>query len=279
MAKKKNRNINYTESDDHLNGIYCVKGTSRVPPYEIEVSLAGVPTRMQVDTGASFSLINEQTWRSLRAHTSHLTLQPSQLTLRTWTEAPVKLMGQVALPVQHKDITRELIILVARGNGPNLLGRDWLVPLNITMNINFVSGADYEYLDKMITKHSEVFKDGLGTYRGDPVAIHLKPGATPKYLKARPVPYALKARVEEEIDRLEAEGVLRPVSFSEWATPVVPIVKKSGDIRLCGDYRSTVNQATESDTYPMPTSNEVFATIAGGKFFTTLDLNRAYTQV
>lgn len=54
---------------------------------------------------------------------------------------------------------------------------------------------------------------------------------------------------------------------------------KKGDIRLCGDYRSTVNEATESDSYPMPTANEVFATIAGGRFFTTLDLERAYTQV
>lgn len=130
-----------------------------------------------------------------------------------------------------------------------------------------------------MTKHKEVFKEGLGTYRGLPVAIHLKEGATPKFLKARSVPFAIKERVEKEIDRLESEGVLRPTSYSEWATPVVPIIKRSGDLRLCGDYRSTVNEATESDTYPMPTANEVFATVAGGRFFTTLDLERAYTQV
>ena len=113
-------------------------------------------------------------------------------------------------------------------------------------------------------------------YRGEPVSIKLSPNAIPKFLKARPVPYALKERVEKEIDNMVADGVLKPIPYSEWATPVVPIIKKNGNIRLCGDYRSTVNEATESDTYPMPTASEIFALLAGGKFFTTLDLDQGF---
>ncbi|CAH2207977.1 jg821, partial [Pararge aegeria aegeria] len=234
---------------------------------------------MQVDTGASFSLVNERTWNVLDKRLPRDSLQPVQLSLRTWNETPVKLLGQATVSVRFKDIVQVLNVIVAKGTGPNLLGRDWLSPLKITMNINFVANGDLVQMEKVIANHGEVFRDGLGTYKGNPVAIHVKSGANPRFLKARPVPYALRERVEKEIDRLEREGVLRAVSFSEWATPVVPIVKKSGEIRLCGDYRSTVNEATESDTYPMPTANEVFATVAGGKFFTTLDLDRAYTQV
>lgn len=288
IAKKKNsnRNVNFTGDDvgdaNLLNGIYTTAYTgsdNRVPPYEVEVSLQGMPVPMQVDTGASFSLVNERTWRALRARLPAGALRPAPLALRTWTAAPVALLGQATVRVQHRDIARDLDLIGAKGSGPNLLGRDWLRPLDITLNINFISDADLHEVEKVTLKYEEVFKDGLGTYRGHPVAIHLKPDATPKFLKARPVPFAIKDRVETEIDRLVTEGVLRPTSFSDWATPVVPIVKKSGEIRLCGDYRSTVNQATESDTYPMPTANEVFATVAGGTYFTTLDLDRAYTQV
>ncbi|CAK1587556.1 unnamed protein product [Parnassius mnemosyne] len=282
ISKKRNssQQIKFiSEADDHLNGVYCVHTNSRVPPYEVELSLAGVPIHMQVDTGASFSLINEQTWHILHSQLSDAVLQPIAISLRTWTETPVKLLGQITLPVCYKNISKDLCVIVAKGNGPNLLGRDWLNPLNITMNVNYVSSAELLEMDSVLLKHKEVFKDGLGTYRGHPVTIHIKPGVIPKFVKARPVPFAIKQRVEMEIDRLEREGVLHPTTFSEWATPVVPIIKKSGEIRLCGDYRSTVNEATESDIYPMPTANEVFATIAGGRFFTTLDLDRAYTQV
>lgn len=282
ISKKNANKMNFTEEDGdaNLNGIYVVQSTTRVAPFVIRVLMAGEPVTLQVDTGACYTLVNEHTWRLLRPRLPPTRcLDAAPLALRTWTNAPVHLLGQTVLPVRYKDIEYHLPLLVAKGNGPNLLGRDWLMHLGITMNINFVSNGDYTELGKIITKHGDVFKDGLGTYRGDPVAIHLKPGATPKFLKARPVPYAIKDRVGNEIDRLVSEGVLQPVAYSEWATPVVPVVKKSGEIRLCGDYRCTVNQATESDTYPMPTANEVFAAVAGGKFYTTLDLDRAYTQV
>ena len=282
--KKKSfkHNINFTEDevDTYLNGIYSVEIKNNTPCFIVELLLEEVPVIFQVDTGASFSLINEHTWHKVRRQHQYLVLKPSPLTLRTWTDAPVMLLGQVKIQVKYKNIICNLNIIVAKGHGPNLIGRDWLDPLHITLNINCLSGIEHNtYISKITTKFTDIFKEGLGTYCGNSVSIHVKPGATPRFLKARPVPYAIKINVEKEIDRLVAEGVLQPISYSEWATPVVPIIKKSGEIRLCGDYRSTVNQATESDTYPMPTANEVFAIVAGAKFFSTLDLDRAYTQV
>ncbi|GFV22709.1 uncharacterized protein K02A2.6 [Trichonephila clavipes] len=53
--------------------------------------------------------------------------------------------------------------------------------------------------------------------------------------RVRTVPFALKGRVENEIDRLEKRGYHRKVDSSEWATPVVPVVKSDGSIRLASD--------------------------------------------
>jgi len=94
-----------------------------------------------------------------------------------------------------------------------------------------------------------------------------------------PVPLAIRGAVEEELARLEDAGVLKKVSYSEWATPIVAVPKKDGKIRICGDYKVTVNQCLEVDQYPLPRPDDLFATLAGGKYFSTLDLSHAYNQL
>ena len=56
--------------------------------------------------------------------------------------------------------------------------------------------------------------------------IQVREGAQPPFLKARPVPYALKEKVEQELQRLEDEGIIYKVSQSDWAAPVVLVPKK-----------------------------------------------------
>ena len=85
-------------------------------------------------------------------------------------------------------------------------------------------------------------------------------------------------KVEKELDRLGKEGVISKTNSSEWATPIVPIVKKNNHIRICGDYKVTVNKALKVDTYPMPRPRDVFATLSGGEKFTKLDLCQAHVQ-
>ena len=64
------------------------------------------------------------------------------------------------------------------------------------------------------------------------------------------MPYALKEKVEQELQRLEEEGIIYKVSQSDWAAPVVPVPKKDGTLRVCGDYKMTVKQCADVDQYP-----------------------------
>ena len=98
-------------------------------------------------------------------------------------------------------------------------------------------------------------------------------------MKARPVPYAIRPKVEEELDRLQKAGVIEPIEYSDWATPVVPVLKNDGGVRLCGDYKLTANQATKLFSYPLPRIEDLYATLSGGEKFTSLDLQHAYNQV
>ena len=98
--------------------------------------------------------------------------------------------------------------------------------------------------------------------------MSLKDDVEPKFCKSCPVPYALKDRIEQELDRSVQEGILEPVEVSEWAAPIVPIVKNDQSIRICGDYKVTMNQASKLDNYPIPKADDLFATLAGGQKFT-----------
>ena len=114
---------------------------------------------------------------------------------------------------------------------------------------------------------------------GPPVKLLVNADAQPKFYKARSVPFALKSEVETELRHLQSKGIISPVKHSAWAAPVVPVVKKNGRVRLCGDYKLTINQASPTETYPLPHFDDLLAALSGGKFFSKLDLKNAYLQL
>ena len=134
-------------------------------------------------------------------------------------------------------------------------------------------------LANILEQHQKVFEPGLGTIEGVEAKLHVDPQAQPTFFKARNVPFALRQKVEAELDRLEKQGVIKPVQFSEWAAPIVPVIKRDGTVRICGDYKLTVNKAAKLEVYPLPRIEDLLASLAGGKTFTKLDLSHAYLQV
>ena len=131
-------------------------------------------------------------------------------------------------------------------------------------------------LTSILEKYPAVFSPGLGSLEGSKVKIHVKDNAQPRFHKARSVPYILRAKVEEEHDNLQKEKVISPIQFSEWAALIVAVVKRSGGMYICGDYKLTINQASHVETYPLPKVKDLFAGLAGGQTFTKLDLAQAY---
>ena len=135
-------------------------------------------------------------------------------------------------------------------------------------------------MSKLLAEYKEVFEDGLGTFRGYEARLEIDPQAQPRFSKARSIPYAMRKGVEEELDRLVAEGTLEPVEFSDWAAPIVAVLnpdKKS--VRICGDFHTTVNPVSKLHRYPIPRVEDLFAGLAKGKLFSTIDLKQAYQQM
>ena len=123
------------------------------------------------------------------------------------------------------------------------------------------------------------FSEKLGTIKGVQAKINVIPNNKPKFMKVRTVLFAIKAAVELEIERMENEGILKSVPFFEWASPIVIVLKSNGRLRICGDYKPTVNPRLDNDTFPQPTSEELFSKIHVGKKFLKIDLSQAYLQM
>ena len=134
-------------------------------------------------------------------------------------------------------------------------------------------------LDDVLRRHAALFKDELGILKGYKAKIYVKPEITPKFCRARSIPYSMVSRVERELTRLQERGILEPVEFSDWAAPIVPVLKSDKSVRICGDFSVTVNQASKLDCYPLPKVNDLFTKLVGGKTFTKLDLREAYLQI
>lgn len=102
---------------------------------------------------------------------------------------------------------------------------------------------------------------------------------TPTFCKARPVPFSLRPKVGAEIDGLLEAGILSKVDRSEWATPLVPIIKKDSLVRLCGDFKVSVNPKLQVDQYPLPHVEDIFIAMTEGQHFSKIDLKQAYLQL
>ncbi|XP_042143775.1 uncharacterized protein K02A2.6-like [Ixodes scapularis] len=89
----------------------------------------------------------------------------------------------------------------------------------------------------------------------------------------------MRDKVSNELDRLVKNGVISAVPHADWATPIVPVLKKDGTIRICGDFKLTVNSACCTEQYPLPVIDDLFAALNGRDRYSTVDLRDAYNQV
>ncbi|XP_031347079.1 uncharacterized protein K02A2.6-like [Photinus pyralis] len=131
----------------------------------------------------------------------------------------------------------------------------------------------------LIDKFPGVFDNDLGKFNGGKAKLYLKENTVPIYRKARPLPFALTCKVEEELNNLIKLDILNPVNSSEWATPIVPVLKKNGQVRICGDFKITLNPHLHINKYPVPKIDDLLVSLKNCAIFSKIDLSQAYAQI
>ena len=130
-------------------------------PFQVMVIVDNQQVPMEIDTGAAVSLVSEETYKKLWPHKP---LQQATIVLKTYSGEQLQLCGSMEVDVVYGTQHCTLPLLVIKGNGPSLLGRDWLKHFELDWKAIYT--LQRETLEVVLAQHKDVFQEGLGTLNG-----------------------------------------------------------------------------------------------------------------
>ena len=270
-VQPKNKHKTYVLDENNVTEqsyvLYSMYSTSA--PLCRNLLINGTTVKFQIDTGASLSVMNKKTF----VEKVNIPLKPSSKVLKTYTGENVQICGEAEVVVTDDVKTATLPLVVVERGGPPLLRRDWIQHQHVDLRIKTIDNNDKK-LQKLLEDHGSVLKSAAGCLCDVQVTLHGKPDTTSKFYRARQPPYALREAIVEELSRLQRDGIVEPVDHSDWATLIVPVRKQDGTVRMCGDYKITVNKVCKGDDHPIPRIEDLAYALSGGDKFTKLDLSQ-----
>ena len=153
---------------------------------------------MEIDTGASRSIVGENTFKQLWPEELQPAITPTKVKLRTHTGELIPVLGVATVTVSHNNQSKVLELLVATGTGPSLIGRNWLHELKLDW-ATIHSVQTESKVQSLLQKYSVVFSEETGKLKGVEAKIAVDPAVSPKFCRARTVSHALKPKVEVEL--------------------------------------------------------------------------------
>ena len=125
--------------------------------------------------------------------------------MKTYPGEIIKIEGSIVVPITPSTTSNNeavlLPLLIVPGNGPNLMGRNWLHHVKLDWN-NICSINSDDIVNKLLYTYSNVFSDQNTPVTGIKANIRVKPNSKPLYYRSRPIPYAMTQKIDNEIDRL-----------------------------------------------------------------------------
>ena len=146
---------------------------------------------------------------------------------------------------------------------------------NVKIGKSLTAKQIYE-LNKVLKKNKEIFTEIPGEVNKGKHKIHLV-SEEPIRSSAYKVPYSIKEKLKLEIKEMLDLGIIRR-SESPYASPIVTVKKKDGNIRVCADYRK-LNRITVFDPEPMTSAEDLFARMGNCRYFSKVDLSKGYWQI
>ncbi|CAH8498480.1 unnamed protein product [Schistosoma intercalatum] len=256
----------------------------------VTIQINSISARLQIDTASDIMLVSRETYNLL----GKPPMKPSKKTAKNASGGVLKLVGELQCEFSFNGTNCTGICYLTERPNLDLLGLDMLdklgimdIPINSVCNVSCSSldtpllpkKTGERLLEKLKRKFASVFQNSLGHCTKMKAHLPVKPDAIPIFRPRRPVPYAALELVDQELNRLQQAGVIRPVNYSAWAAPIVVIKKANGTIRICADFSTGLNAALDVYQYPLPVPEDLFAKLNGGTCFAKIDFSDAYLQV
>jgi hypothetical protein len=248
---------------------------------------------VQIDTGACKSVLHKNDYEKYFFKSE---LRKCGYRLKSVSGERLEILGSVKVWISNVNKALYFVVIDCDNYFHPLLGRNWLkvifpkwkecfeikqVNVNHTSQDKLGTECEKNKLIKMVyNKYNKVFeKDRSSHIKNMKASLKLKPGAEPVFHKAYTIPYSKKEEVEKELLNLEKAGIIERVRHSKWASPIVLAQRGDKKMRICVDYKVTLNPALDTEHYPLPIPEDIFTALSGGSVFCVLDLSGAYQQL
>ena len=195
---------------------------------------------MEVYSGSCYSLLNSDWWNRL----GRPVLRRDPI-LKDVSQNFIAVLGIANIEVRlNKQFKQLCVVFLDRPETASLLGREWIAEINLLSVHQTQPETVPTSLTSLLKEFSDLFDTStLPPIKGFKVHLYIKPNSNFKLFKPRPVPYAVRPKVKAELDLLESLGILSNVEIAEFSTiPIVPVLKPSDQVRICGDFKVLVNQ-------------------------------------
>lgn len=221
---------------------------SSEPPWKVTLEICGQPIVFKIDTGADVSVISRKVFDSLKQKP---TLQQTNVNLRG-PGGIIRHEGEFEACVHRNGKSLNFRCFVVNSNTDNLLSRDATSRLELVKRLDNIFDDDPLYAELNNVP-----------IRCNPVHIQLKEGHSPYSIStARRVPIPLLQKVKE-LQRLKEAGVIEEIEeATDWCAPMVPVLKKSGTVRICTDFKQ-LNKAVKRERYMLPTLEDILHKLKG----------------
>ncbi|CAH2105722.1 unnamed protein product [Euphydryas editha] len=233
----------------------------------IECDVGGIKTKMLIDSGSKYNLITDKTWTMLKEKGVTCLSQnknPEKTLLAYGCKTPLDILGsfETTIKVNNREETAHLYV-IANGSR-NLLGKDSAINLGVLklgVDVNQVKNEPFPK-----------FKDVL-------VQIPIDDSQKPVSQPYRRIPIPIEEKIEMKIKELLESDIIEEVHEpSKWISPIVPILKDNGELRLCVDMRRA-NKAIMRENHPLPSMEHLLPKIRKAKLFSKLDIKNAFHQL
>ena len=247
--------------------------------WTIAINIAGQPITMKIDTGADVTAISTALYQKLQGNSAML---PADRILYGPNSCKLDVVGMAKMPVStdaHACVQKIYIITDLQ---QPLLGRPAIEALQLLKRptpLKTAAVAEIRNVASATAAFPSLF-ESLGEFKGEPYRISLSEDAKPVSLACpRRVPLPHYPKVKEELERMQALGVIIPVDEpTDWCSGLVVVPKSSGAVRLCVDF-TALNKYVRRERHTLPSVDHTLGQLSGAKYFTKLDANSGFYQI
>nr|XP_026484830.1 uncharacterized protein K02A2.6-like [Vanessa tameamea] len=229
--------------------------------------VGGIQIQMLIDSGCQHNLITDKTWLKIKENivkTGEEVKNPGKIFVAYGSEVPLNILTSFNADIRVGSKSQNTTFYVIDKGTRNLLGKVTAIALGVLkigLDVNHVVMTPFPKFKNIQIQI--------------PIDSNIKPVAQPY----RRIPIPLEEKVDKKINELLQKDIIEKVEEpSEWISPVVPILKPDGDIRLCIDMRRA-NLAIKRENHPLPTMEQLLPKIQNAKMFSKLDIKDAFHQL